>query len=316
MCQYSVANGDGIVGDWHLVAYGSYARGGAGLVMCEATGVEARGRITPACSGLWDDSQIEPWARITRFIKQQGSVPGIQLTHAGRKASTVVPWVNRGQSIDNKDGGWDTIGASPIAFGEGREAVWKVPKEATHEDLDVIKAAYVSACGRAVKAGFEVIELHFAHGYLVSTFLSPITNHRTDTYGGCLENRMRLGLEIAHLCRQALPQHVVLGVRVSVSDYTPEGWDVSQTIEFAKQLKQLGVDFVDCSSGGVVANVDYHQCNTSDVQRQAARDVHRDVGIMTAVVGKVVDPMVAEKLLRETGADLIMIGRALLNNPH
>ncbi|CAG2122516.1 unnamed protein product, partial [Medioppia subpectinata] len=202
MCTYSCE--DGMVNDWHLVQYGSFATGGAGLVVCEATGVEARGRIAPQCPGLWKDEQIEPWQRVTRFLKSQGCVPGIQIAHSGRKGSTVPTWVGR-DSIADKDGGWQTIGPTAEAFGAG---VTKVPKEATVEDINDIKSAFVAAALRAVKAGFEVIELHFAHGYLVSSFLSPATNKRTDNYGGSLENRMRLGLEIAESVRKALPDDI------------------------------------------------------------------------------------------------------------
>ncbi|CAG2163569.1 unnamed protein product [Oppiella nova] len=310
MCTYSCE--DGMVNDWHLVQYGSFATGGAGLVVCEATGVEARGRLAPQCPGLWKDEQIEPWSRVTRFLKSQGCVPGIQIAHSGRKGSTVPTWVGR-NSIHDKDGGWQTIGPTAEAFGAD---VWKVPKEATVEDIHQIKEAFVAAANRAVRAGFQVIELHFAHGYLVSTFLSSATNKRTDSYGGSLENRMRLGLEIAEGVRKTLPEAVVLGVRVSVTDYTDNGWDVTQTQEFAKRLKALNIDFLDCSSGGLVSDVNYNCLNTNEVHIKSAALIQREVGIPTGAVGKITDPHFAEQILQEGGATLIFIGRAFLNNPH
>ncbi|CAG2105891.1 unnamed protein product, partial [Medioppia subpectinata] len=312
MCQYSATGRDGVATDWHMVSTGAYAQGGAGLVMLEATAVEARGRISPGCLGLWQDDQIEPLARIARFIKGQGSVPAIQLAHAGRKASTVVPWDGH-HSLPDSEGGWPTIGPSALAFGT---PVWKVPKEATIDDINKIKEAWVGAAIRAVKAGFELIELHFAHGYLVSTFLSPVSNQRRDKYGGSYENRVRLALEIAGAVRQALPDTVALGVRVSVADYEPRGWDLAQTIQLARELKALGVDFLDCSSGGVSRDIDYNALNTPDTQIEAAGRVLRETGLPTGAVGKIVDPHHAENILRSGGASLIFIGRAFLDNPH
>ena len=308
MCQYTAE--DGFVNDWHMVNYGSFATGGAGLIMIEATGVEARGRISPGCPGLWKDEQIEPMARITKFLKSYGAVPAIQLAHGGRKASTVPPWIGH-DSIAEKDGGWETIGPSALAFGG---PIWKVPKEATLEDIELIKTAFVDSTKRAVKAGFELIELHFAHGYLISTFLSPITNKRTDKYGGSLENRMRLALEIVQEVRKVLPEELPLAVRVSVTDYVENGWDVEQTIEFCKELKKLNVDFVDCSSGGV-AVVDYNPLNSSKAQIDAAIRIHNEVGIQVAAVGKIREPLQAEEILKR-GASLVLLGRAFLNDPH
>ncbi|CAG2167184.1 unnamed protein product [Oppiella nova] len=303
---------DGVPNDWHLVHYGSFAKGGAGLVMVEATIVEARGRVSRGCTGLWDDHQIEPWRRITTFLRAQGSVPGIQLAHGGRKASGQPFWVGHG-SVADEDGGWPTIGASAVPFGG---AVWKVPKEATIDDIDELEEAFVSGAKRAVEAGFEVLELHFAHGWLVSSFLSPLTNHRTDKYGGCLENRMRFGLEIAAKVRNSIPEDIVIGVRISVTDYADNGWDIKQSIDFAKKLKTIGMDFIDCSSGGVVSYIDYNGLNANGVQLKAAQSIQKEVGIATAAVGKIVDPHEAEAILRGNGATLIFIGRAFLNNPH
>ncbi|CAG2108445.1 unnamed protein product, partial [Medioppia subpectinata] len=276
LCQYSAT--DGLANDWHLVNAGSFARGGAALVVMEATGVEPRGRITHQCLGLWCDQQIEPLARIVRFVKSQGAVAGIQLSHAGRKGSNLPPTVGRG-SIPDSEGGWPTIGPSAIAFGANMD---KVPKEATVEDIHCITGAFVSSALRAVKAGFQVIELHLAHGYLISTFLSPISNHRTDRYGGCLENRMRFGLEMAESVRNSLPDDIVLGAKVSVTDYADNGWDLKQTLEFAKRLKALGVDYITASSGGVVSGVEYKQ--TAKVHLNAAQSLVEEVGVTAGVV--------------------------------
>lgn len=308
MCQYSAE--DGFVNDWHLVNAGSFATGGAGLVMIEATGVEARGRISPGCPGLWKDEQIEPMARIVKFLKSQGAVPAIQLAHGGRKASTVPPWVGH-DSIPEEEGGWETIGPSALAFGG---PVWKVPKEATLEDIQQIKTAFVESAKRSLKAGFEMIELHFAHGYLVSTFLSPVSNQRTDQYGGSLQNRMRFGLEIVEEVRKVLPEELPMSVRVSVTDFVDNGWDIEQTIEFCKELKKLNVDLVDCSSGGV-AMVPYHALNSHKVQIDAAVRIHKEVGIPVAAVGKITEPLQAEEIAQR-GASLVLLGRAFLNNPH
>ncbi|CAG2116317.1 unnamed protein product [Medioppia subpectinata] len=222
---------DGVPNDFHIAHYGSFALGGAGLVMVESTSIEPRGRITPADTGIWNDEQVEGWRRITTLLKSLGAVPAIQLAHAGRKASTPVMWANTKVSMPDDQGGWPTISASPIAFGGD---VWKVPKEATLEDIEVLQQAFVSAAVRSVKAGFEVIELHYAHGYLVNMFLSPASNQRTDQYGGSLENRMRFGLETARRVREVIPKSMPLFVRISVTDYADNGWDVNDSVEFAK----------------------------------------------------------------------------------
>ncbi|CAG2167041.1 unnamed protein product, partial [Oppiella nova] len=281
------------------VHYGSFATGGAGLVMIEGNSVEKRGRVTAGCAGIWSDHQIEPWRRITKFLKSEGSVPAIQLAHAGRKACT-QPVVNT--SIADEDGGWPTIGPSAVPFSK---SLWKVPKEATIEDIEELEESFVSAAKRAVEAGFEVLELHFAHGYLVSSFLSPLTNQRTDKYGGSLENRMRFGLEIASKVRKSIPEDIPIGVRISVTDYADNGWDIKQSIDFAKELKKIGIDFIDCSSGGVVSYVDYNFLNTNVVQLKGAQSIQKEVGIATAAVGKITDPHFAEKILQENGATLI-----------
>ncbi|CAG2114223.1 unnamed protein product, partial [Medioppia subpectinata] len=303
---------DGMPQDFHLAHYGSFALGGVGMVMVEATNVEERGRATPGCTGLWNDTQTDGWKRVTHLIKTLGSVAAIQLAHGGPKASCVPFWEGY-QSLADDRGGWPTIGPTAVPFGG---PVWKVPQEASQHDIKQITLSWIESAKRAVCAGFQVIELHFAHGYLVSSFLSPITNHRSDNYGGCLENRMRFGLEIARGVRDAIPDCIALGVRLSVTDYHKDGWDLKQSIEFAKQLKQIGIDFLDCSSGGVVLNAAEHPLNTNRAQLEASAIIQQTVGLATAAVGQIVDPLVAEDILQSNGASLIMIGRALLNNPH
>ncbi|XP_054152794.1 NADPH dehydrogenase-like [Oppia nitens] len=306
-----MAGEDGLPLDFHLAHYGQFALGGAGLVVCEATAVEPRGRISLADTGLWSDQQVEPWSRITRLLRSQGCVPGIQLGHAGRKAST-TPESRSYQSLATSQGGWDTVGPTAMAFSQQM----KVPIAATVGDLEVIGDAFASAAQRAVRAGFEFIELHFAHGYLVSTFLSPLTNQRQDKYGGSLENRMRFGLEIVDKVRTAIPNHIVLAVRISFTDYTDNGWELKQSVEFSKQLKELGVDLVDVSSGGVVNNIDYSPLNTARQQHSASAVIQRESGLLTAAVGKIIDPILAERLLKDNVSTFVFIGRAFLNEPH
>ncbi|XP_054152832.1 uncharacterized protein LOC128951609 [Oppia nitens] len=305
---------DGQANDFHHAHYGQFALGGAGLVVLEATAVEPRGRVTPSDLGIWSDHQVDGLSRIARFLTGQGSLPGIQLAHSGRKGSTsVVSRSSQSLAIGNGGGGWPTIAPSAIPFGAG---ISQVPIEATVDDLLTIRQSFVLAAVRAVRAGFQLIELHYAHGYLVNQFLSPLTNRRTDHYGGSLDNRMRLGLEIAADVRQAIPDNLILAVRISFTDYVDSGWDLSQSIEFSKQLKQLGVDLLDVSSGGVVSGVDYSAFNTPDRQHRASEAIQREADIRTTAVGKIIDPLLAEKLLQSNCATIVLIGRAFLNDPH
>ncbi|XP_054152795.1 NADPH dehydrogenase-like [Oppia nitens] len=305
------AKEDGLPVDFHLAHYGQFALGGAGLVVCEATAVEPRGRITAADTGLWSDKHVQPWRRVTDLLRSLGCVPGIQLAHAGRKASTSVE-SRSSQSLATSQGGWDTVGPSGLAFSDQI----KEPKAATVVDLEVIGDAFASAAQRAVRAGFEFIELHFAHGYLLSTFLSPLTNQRQDKYGGSLENRMRFGLEIVDKVRVAIPNDIVLAVRISFTDYADDGWELKQSVEFAKQLKAHGVDLVDVSSGGIIGGIDYSPFNTADQQHSAAAVIQRDSGLPTAAVGKIIDPLFAERLLKDNVSTFVFIGRAFLNEAH
>jgi 2,4-dienoyl-CoA reductase-like NADH-dependent reductase (Old Yellow Enzyme family) len=244
MCQYSAD--DGFANDWHLVHLGSRAAGGAGLVIVEATAVLPEGRITPKDVGFWSDEHIEPLARIARFMHSQGAVAGIQLAHAGRKASCDVPW-NGGAALKPGEGGWQVVGPSPIAFGLESPT----PVALTKEGIETIITAFEAAAHRALKAGFKLIEIHSAHGYLLHEFLSPLANERTDEYGGSLENRMRFVLQVVERLRAIVPEELPLFVRISATDWAPGGWDDTQSVELAKHLKRLGVDLIDVSSAAL-----------------------------------------------------------------
>lgn len=307
MCQYSAV--DGYPSDWHLVHLGSRAVGGAGLVMVEATAVEAIGRISPGDLGIWSDDHIESFARIARFIKSQNVVPAIQLAHAGRKASCRVPWEG-GAPLEPSEGAWQTIGPSPIPFAPGHP----VPKEATHDDIRRVIELFVAATRRALEAGYEVIEIHSAHGYLMHEFLSPLSNQRTDQYGGSLENRMRLTLEVAEAVRSVMPDSLPLFVRISATDWVDGGWDLQQSIELARQLKQRGVDLIDCSSGAIVpvAKIPIGK----GYQVPFAEAIKREAGIRTAAVGMITEPLYANEIIVEGRADLVLIGRELLRDPY
>ncbi|XP_054157594.1 NADPH dehydrogenase-like [Oppia nitens] len=310
MSMYSAA--DGFISDFHFTHLLSFALGGAGLVMTEATAVTPDGRISPRDLGIWKDQHIKPWTQLAKTIKLFGAVPGIQLGHAGRKGSTEVLWAG-GESLTDEKGGWPVIGASPLAYGLH---IWKIPKEATIEDLENLMKAFVLAAKRAVKAGFEVIELHFGNGYLIHQFLSPVTNKRTDSFGGTLDNRMRLAIKTARMVRDAIPLNVVLGVRVSVSDLVANGWDIPQTIELAKELRRVGVDFLTCSSGQLVPTSQTNGMDKYVFQVPSAGLINKLTGLTTAAVGKIIDPKYAEKIVSKKTASLVMIGRAFLDNPH
>ncbi|MDZ4820074.1 MAG: NADH:flavin oxidoreductase/NADH oxidase [Planctomycetota bacterium] len=307
MCQYIAV--DGVPSDWHLVHLGSRASGGVGLVMVEATAVEAIGRITLGDTGIWNDTQAEAFARIAKFVKSQGAVPGIQLAHAGRKASTHVPWVG-GHALAANEGAWEVIGPSAVAFGEGSPT----PQEATLADIERIVAAFVAATRRAIAAGFETIEMHAAHGYLLHSFLSPLSNHRTDQYGGSFENRTRLLLQVVDAVRGAMPAEVPLFVRISATDWVEGGWDVDQTVQLAKELNQHGVDLIDVSSGALVPTA---QITVGPgYQVPFAERIRNEAGIPTAAVGLIVSVAQANSIIADQQADLVMLGRELLRDAY
>jgi 2,4-dienoyl-CoA reductase (NADPH2) len=307
MCQYSSV--DGMAGDWHLVHLGSRAAGGAGLIFVEATAVTPEGRITPGDMGIWDDRHIEPLARITTFLDRMGAVPAIQLAHAGRKASCQVPW-NGGGRLSAADGGWDVVAPSAIPFRESDP----LPVALSLSGIDEIVEAFVAAARRAVEAGFRVIEIHAAHGYLLHSFLSPLSNHRTDAYGGSLENRMRMLLRVAAALRQAIPAEMPLFTRISATDWTDGGWDIGQSVELAKALKPLGVDVLDASSGGNVQKAVIPVGPGYQVQFAAA--IRQQAGLPAAAVGMITDPQQAENILESGQADLVFLAREMLREPY
>jgi 2,4-dienoyl-CoA reductase-like NADH-dependent reductase (Old Yellow Enzyme family) len=308
MCQYSAV--DGFANDWHLVHLGSRAVGGAGLVMAEATAVTPEGRISPADLGLWSDAHVEPLARCARFIATQGAVPGIQLGHAGRKASTAAPWKGGGV-LTPAEGGWRPILApSPIPFDERHP----VPEPLDDVGIRRVVDAFAAAARRALEAGFRIIELHAAHGYLLHQFLSPLSNQRTDAYGGSFDNRTRLVREVVEAVRRAWPETLPLFVRISATDWIPGGWDVEQSVELVRQLTPLGVDLIDCSSGGIAPGAQIPV--RPGYQVGFAERIRREAGIATAAVGLITEPDRADAILRNEQADLVLLGREMLRQPY
>jgi 2,4-dienoyl-CoA reductase-like NADH-dependent reductase (Old Yellow Enzyme family) len=307
MCQYS-AN-DGFASDWHLVHLGGFATGGAGLVMTEATAVEARGRISPQDLGIYKDEHIEMLLRITKFIREQGVVAGVQLAHAGRKASTYRPWSGRGE-LSEEDGRWQTIGPSAERFADN----YPLPHALSVQEIAEVVHSFQVAGQRVLKAGFQVIEVHAAHGYLAHEFLSPLSNQRTDAYGGSLENRMRFLLEITDALRAIMPEELPLLVRISASDWTEGGLTIEETVEVARALKQHGVDLIDTSSGGNVATAQIPLAPNYQVPFAAA--IRQRANIPTGAVGLITEPQQANNILLVGEADMIFLARALLRDPH
>jgi 2,4-dienoyl-CoA reductase-like NADH-dependent reductase (Old Yellow Enzyme family) len=307
MCQYSAENG--FANDWHLVHLGSRAVGRAGLVMVEATAVAPEGRISPADLGIWSDAHAEPLRRIACFIKQQGSVPAIQLAHAGRKGSTQRPWEG-GLPLTVKNGAWTTVAPSPIPFA----ANFPTPAELTTEQIRGIMEAFVAAARRSLDAGFEIVEIHAAHGYLINEFLSPLSNHRKDAYGGSFENRIRFLSEVVEAIRAVWPERLPLFVRISSTDWVPNGWTEDDSVRLARQLTEMGVDLIDCSSGG----------NSPDAvipvapgyQVQFAYRIRHETTMRTAAVGLITDPEQADEIISSECADIVLLAREFLRNPY
>lgn len=307
MCQYS--SRDGLPNEWHLVHLGSRAVGGAGLVMVEATAVSPEGRISPGDTGMWSDEHAQAFRPIARFIRAQGAIPGIQLAHAGRKASTDLPW-RGGRPLRQTEGGWETLGPSPIPFAEGFPA----PREMSERDIETVIAQFVAAARRSVEAGFEVIEIHMAHGYLLHEFLSPLSNHRLDRYGGDFQGRTRFPLQVAVAVREAIPASLPVFVRISATDWAEGGWDLAQSVEFARRLKDVGIDLVDCSSGGLVPNVKIPA--GPGYQVPFAMEIRRQVGIPTGAVGMIRNSWQAEQIIANGEADVVFLARAMLRDPY
>lgn len=316
MCMYSAE--DGRANDYHLVHLGRFALGGFGVVIAEASAVEERGRISLGDAGIWSDDHIEPWRRVTDFLRSYGAVPGIQLAHAGRKASTIMPWDggtplppadSSGQSV-----GWETVAASPIPASEG----WPAPNELSTAEVGELVVAWRDAAERVHRAGFDVIEIHGAHGYLIHSFLSPISNARTDGYGGDLTGRMQFALEIASAVREVWPKHLPLFWRVSAMDGIEGGWTMDDTIVLCRELQKRGVDVIDTSSGGISMDPSsYHRIRRGFAfHTPYSSRIRSETGMCTATVGLIVDPLQAEDILQRGMADLIAIGREALANPH
>ena len=307
MCEYSAV--DGHPQTWHLVHLGSRAIGGAALVMTEATGVQDIGRISPADTGIYLDAHVASWKPIAEFIQQHGAVAGMQLAHAGRKGSTAAPWLGGG-GIAQKDGGWIPVAPTAKAF----DANYIVPRELSVAEIDQVVADFAAAAQRALAAGFELVELHAAHGYLLHEFLSPFCNERTDEYGGSLESRMRLTLRVAHAIREIWPQKWPVLVRISATDWKEGGWDLVQSIELCKSLQAVGVDLIDVSSGGAIPGVKIptgpgYQTGFSQAIRNEAR-------IATATVGMITGPVQSETILNTEQADMVFLARELLRDPY
>ena len=308
MCQYSST--EGLANDWHLVHLGSRAVGGAGTVIVEATAVTREGRISPGDLGIWSDSHIEPLARIARFVAEQGAVPGIQLAHAGRKASTLPPFEGIGPLKSRESGAWETVAPSAIPFDDGYPA----PRALTTQEIESVVAAFARAATRAAHAGFRVIEMHMAHGYLIHQFLSPFSNTRTDAYGGTPENRMRLALEVAAGVRAAIPDDIVLFARVFVTDWAEGGWDLEQTVTLARKLKNAGVDLIDCSSGGLLPRAVVPAAPGYQVPFAAA--VRERAGLLTGAVGLITEVQQANAIITGGKADIVLLARQMLRDPY
>ena len=308
MCQYSST--DGYANDWHFVHLGSRAVGGAGLVLTEATAVLAEGRISPQDLGIWSDDHIEPLARIVHFIHQQGSSAGMQLAHAGRKASTYRPWEGHG-TVPETAGGWtNVVGPSAVAFADH----YPLPQAATKQGIQAIVEAFGVAARRACEAGFRVIEIHAAHGYLIHEFLSPLSNRRVDAYGGSFENRTRILREIVAAVRRSWPERAPVFVRISAMEWVDDSWDIQQSIELARQLKELGVDLIDCSSGGNVPRATVPV--GPGYQTPFAEQIRRQAKIMTGAVGMITSPVQAEHILATGQSDAVIIAREFLRDPY
>ncbi len=307
MCQYS--SDDGFANDWHFAHLAARAVGGAGVVFTEAAAVMPEGRISPEDLGVWSDKHFEPLERIARFIKAQGAVPGVQLAHAGRKGSVYRPWSGQG-SVPESEGGWRTVGPSPVSFGKG----YATPEELRVERILALQQAFAIAAKRAYSAGFRTIEVHAAHGYLVHQFLSPLSNRRADAYGGSFDNRTRFLRDCVAAVRSALPDSCPLFVRISATDWTDGGWDLEQSIELSRRLKDLGVDAIDCSSGGNVENAKIPV--GPGYQLPFSESVRREAGIATAAVGMITDPAQADQIVRNGEADIVLLARELLRDPY
>ena len=307
MCQYS--SQDGFSSDWHLVHLGSRAVGGAGVVFTEAAAVGPAGRISPQDLGIWMDDHVDGLTRITRFVRAQGATAGIQLAHAGRKASTAPPWEGR-SAVDPEHGGWEPLAPSALAYDEG----YLTPRALKAEEIHAVRDQSCDAARRSLDAGFQVLELHAAHGYLLHSFLSPLSNRRNDEYGGTFEGRTRLLLEVAEDVRRVWPEEQPLWVRISTTDWVEGGWTVDDSVELARRLRERGVDLIDCSSGGLDPRQEIPA--GAGYQLPGARRVRREAKIPVAAVGMITEPMQADTIIRNQDADVVLMAREFLRSPY
>jgi 2,4-dienoyl-CoA reductase-like NADH-dependent reductase (Old Yellow Enzyme family) len=307
MCQYS-ADTDGLPRDWHLVHLGQFAVGRAGLVMTEATAVCPEGRLSPMDTGLWNDRQAAAWSRIVAFVHDQGSPIGVQLVHAGRKGSTSEPWTGTAY-VSPEDGGWQTVGPSSVPFGR-----LPPPDELDEAGIDNVVESFAGAAEHALRAGFDVIELHAAHGYILHQFASPLANFRTDQYGGSFDNRIRLITRVLGAVRERWPAERPLFLRLSATDWTEGGWSVADSVRLAQVVGPLGVDLIDCSSGGIVPGIPIPVA--PNYQVTAAEEVRRGSGLLTAAVGLITSPTQADRIISSQSADAVFLAREMLRDPH
>jgi 2,4-dienoyl-CoA reductase-like NADH-dependent reductase (Old Yellow Enzyme family) len=305
MCQYSAK--DGLVGQWHLIHLGSFATGGAGLIFVEATGVVPEGRISVGCPGIWNDDLAESFRPIIDFTHSMGSKIGIQIAHAGRKGSTMLPW-NEHLVAAMNEGGWQTVSASELPF-----TAMPSPKALSTQEITDLTESFAEAADRAVKVGFDVVEIHAAHGYLLHQFLSPLTNKRTDEYGGSLERRMRFLLEVAQKVRARIPVGMPLFVRISATDWVKGGWDIDEAVILCSELKKIGVDLIDVSTGGLVSNAVIPV--GPGFQVRFAKEIREKTGIATSAIGMITNAHQANEIITSGKADAVMLAREMLRNP-
>ncbi len=307
MCQYS--SHDGVPQTWHLVHLGSRAVGGAACIIQEATAVSPEGRISPTDAGIWNNTQMEAYKPIVSFIKEQGAVPCIQIAHAGRKASTTAPWFGN-KAVAETDGGWPVVAPSTLPFND----MYPKPRAMTEDDISKVIQDFSEATERCLAAGYQAIEIHAAHGYLLHEFLSPLSNQRTDRYGGSLENRMRLVMEISTLVRRLWPKDLPAFVRISASDWVEGGWDIHQSVTLCKALKDIGIDFIDVSSGGLVPDAKIPL--GPGYQVDFAATIRNEVAMPVGAVGMITDPQQADKIIAYNQADVVLLARELLRDPY
>ncbi len=312
MCQYSSI--DGVANNWHMVHLGSKAVGGAGLIIAEATGVAPEGRITPACAGIWNDQQVEALIPINRFIHEHGSVAGIQIAHSGRKGSSATPW-DGGAHLENDDGGWPVKGPANIPFDPDGKRLWKTPKAMTIEDIKTVQGQFVDAAKRAIAAGYKLLEIHGAHGYLLHSFFTPLDNNRTDEYGGSLRNRARMMLEIVEAVSRVWPENLPLAVRLSAHDWIDGGLTEDDNAQLALWLKERGVDFVDCSGGGATPAARSSVGTRTADQITIAAHIRKAADIKTMAVGCITEAEQANRIIESGMADIVLLAREMLRDP-